>query len=104
MTMRKRSAAAAAVAVLILSITPAFAALAPHYQRLRELRALIDNNRIISAFGGRSIDRIEYISLDLYRLTGGGCHLDAKIVDQPLPDGMVGARRFTIEIGPLNCP
>lgn len=104
MTMRKRSAAALAVGAFILSITPAFAAIAPHYQRLRELRALVDNNRIISAFGARSIDRIEYISLDLYRLSGGGCHLDAKIVDQPLPDGMAGGQRFTIEVGLLNCP
>lgn len=102
MTVMKRFSAA--IAAMLFLTTPAFAALAPWYQRLAELRAVIDHSGIVSAFGGRSVERIEYISRDLYRVTGGGCHLDAKIVSQPMPSEMVGGRKFTVEVGPLNCP
>lgn len=93
---------AAAMAAMILSLTPAFAALAPQYQRLAELRAVLE--RVADAFGHRPIERIEYVSPDLYRVTGGGCHLEARIVDLPAERGLVGARRFTVEPGPLRCP
>ena len=86
-----------------LAATPAQAALAPNYQRLAELRAVLDLPAVGTAFGIEPIDRIDYVATDLYRLTAGRCHLDVRIVSLPMPRGMVGARRFEARAGRRIC-
>ena len=78
----------------LLAAAPSSAALAPNYQRLAELNAVLNNSGVASAFGMTPIDRVEYLSPDLYRATAGRCHVDVRIVGLPMPRGMVGARRF----------
>src|SRR5947208_6042008 len=83
---------------------PAPAALAPNYQRLAELRAVLDNDGVIAVAGTMPpIDRIEYIGPDLYRISAGRCHLDARIVDLPVPPGVVGGRHFAVRPGLRIC-
>ena len=86
-----------------LAATPAQAALAPNYQRLAELRAVLDLPAVASAFGIEPIDRVDYVATDLYRLSAGRCTLDVRIVGLPMPRGMVGARRFEARAGRRVC-
>jgi len=86
-----------------LAATPAQAALAPNYQRLAELRAVLDLPAVASAFGIERIDRVDYVATDLYRLSAGRCTLDVRIVGLPMPRGMVGARRFEARAGRRVC-
>ena len=87
----------------MLAAGPAPAALAPNYQRLAELRAVLDLPAVGTAFGIEPIDRIDYVATDLYRLSAGRCHLDVRIVGLPMPRGMVGARRFEARAGRRVC-
>jgi hypothetical protein len=90
--------------MLAASAAPAAAALAPNYQRLVELQAVLEHPGVIGAFGTMEpIDRVEYASPDLYRVTAGRCRLDVRIVGLPMPRGMVGARRFEARPGRKVC-
>lgn len=93
----------AALCATALAAMPAQAALAPNYQRLVELRAVLDHPGVVGAFGGTPIDRIEYAGPDLYRVTADRCRLDVAIVGLPMPRGMVGARRFEVRPGRRVC-
>lgn len=95
---------AATVATLLAASLPASAALPPQYQRVAEMRAILDDITITDLFGiQRPIERIEYIETDLYRVTSGACHVDVRIVDKPNVSGMVGPRQFEVEPGVLVC-
>jgi hypothetical protein len=87
-----------------LAAIPAAAALAPNYQRLAELRAVLDNPGVTNALGTSDpIGRVEYVRPDLYRVTAGRCHVDVAIVGLPMPRGMVGPRRFEVRPGRKVC-
>lgn len=90
-------------AALALGAVPATAALAPDYQRIRELDAVLNHQGVVAAFGGTPIEGIEYVRTDLYRVKAGRCRLDVAIVDLPMPRGMVGARRFEARPGRRVC-
>ena len=93
----------AGAAALALGAAPAAAALAPNYQRLAELNAVLNNSGAATAFGMTPIDRVEYAGPGLYRVTAGRCHVDVRIVGLPMPRGMVGARRFETRPGQRIC-
>lgn len=94
----------AAFAALVMAL-PASAALPPQYQRAAELKAVADHADLAASFpNGTSIDRIEFVRTDLYRVTAGSCFLYAKIIEKPMPDGMVGARQFDVELSKADCP
>ena len=93
----------AACGLAFVAATPAKAALAPNYQRLAELRAVLDLPAVASAFGSEPIARIDYVATDLYRLSAGRCTLDVRIVGLPMPRNMVGARRFEARAGRPAC-
>jgi hypothetical protein len=93
----------AALAAALLAATPAAAALPPQYQRLAELRAVMDHHGVQAAFASAPIERIEYLRTDLYRVSAGRCHVDARIVDLPTPRGVVGGRRFEVRPGARVC-
>jgi hypothetical protein len=94
----------AIVAVIAAMVAPAMAALPPQYQRQSELLTVIGSMEVVDAVG--EIDRVELIEWDLYRVTGGGCHVDVKIVDVPRKPGeeeVAGPRVFTIAVGDVVC-
>jgi hypothetical protein len=93
----------AACGLALFPAAPAQAALAPNYQRLAELRAVLDLPAVASAFGIDPVDRIDYVATDLYRLSAGRCSLDVRIIGLPMPRGMVGARRFEARAGRRVC-
>jgi hypothetical protein len=92
-----------AAAALTLMAFPVSAALAPNYQRIRELNAVLEHPGVAAALGGAPIDRIEYVRTDLYRVTAGRCRLDVRILGLPMPSGMAGARRFEARPGRRVC-
>lgn len=91
-------------AVALASVSHASAALAPNYQRIAELQAILDDSAVMDGLNDQPIDRVEFIKSDLYRVTAGACHVDVAIVDMPVEEGLVGPRRFKIEIADTVCP
>ena len=96
----------AGVAAILFAV-PALAALPPQYQRAAEFKAIADSAEIPAAFPeGKPIDRVEFVSHDLYRVTAANCSLEVKIVDKPVSEDtppMVGPRRFELSIGKVEC-
>jgi hypothetical protein len=93
---------ASATWVVLCSAT-AMAALPPQYQRLAELRAILDDSRVVGAFTSGPIDKIERIAEDLYRLTAGTCTMDVAIKDNPSRVNVVGPRSFFIDPAQMAC-
>ena len=94
---------AIAPVILALAAAPAAAALPPQYQRLAELRAVLNHAGVARAFDSAPIERVEYVRTDLYRVSAGRCHLDVRIVDLPTPRNVVGGRRFEARPGQRVC-
>ena len=92
-----------ALAAAMLATCPAPAALPPKYQRLAELNAVLANRAVGEALGDTPIDSVVYVRTDLYRVTAGRCRIDARIVGLPMPEGVVGARRFEVRAGQRVC-
>ena len=94
-----------AAALVAVTSLPALAALPPQYQRQRELQAILADNEVANAFGVEGISAVEYVEPDLYRVTGGACSLEVKIVDLPNThgDGWAGPREFALELGEPVC-
>jgi hypothetical protein len=91
--------------ILLAAVSSAQAALAPNYQRIAELQAILDDRAVVDAFSvSQPIDRIEIITTDHYRVTAGSCHLDVAIVDIEDEPGRDGPRQFKVEIVDRTCP
>lgn len=82
------------------------AALPPQYQRTAEFKAILENTAVVEAFTAHRqlIERVEYVKPDLYRVSAGQCVLEVTLKEKPLPEGMVGARQFDLEVGAVDCP
>ena len=93
-----------ATALVLAAVSPSFAALPPQYQRMEELGMIVNSMEIVDRLG--IVDSIQYVDYDLYRVTGGKCSLDVRIVDVPLKPGdemIVGPGNFSIEVGEPVC-
>ncbi len=88
-----------------LTALPALAALPPQYQRQKELQAIIADAAVVDAFGFDGIGAVEFVAPDLYRVTGGNCTLEVKIIDVPNShgEGWAGPREFALEVGEPVC-
>jgi len=102
-TFRRVAFGLIALCGVALPVAPAAAALPPNYQRIAELRAVLQLPAVGSAFGMAPIERIEHVGPDLYRVSAGRCHLDVRIVDLPTPRNVVGGRRFEARAGRRVC-
>lgn len=92
-------------ALVLAGVSFAQAALAPNYQRIAELQAILDDPAVVDAFNvSQPIDRVEILKTDLYRVTAGPCHVDVAIVDVPDNEARVGPRQFKIKIVDRSCP
>lgn len=92
-----------AIAAMFASMTAAHAALAPNYQRLAELRAILNDPGVIAVFGNDPLTSLNYLGPDHYQAASERCQLAVRIVGRPLPAGMVGARQFTVSPGKIAC-
>lgn len=81
---------------------PAKAALAPNYERARELTAAI--TAAAPLLPTRPIDGVDYVAPDRIRIRAGTCTLDVEIVNVPRPGPpMPGPRRFEAKPGTPRC-
>jgi hypothetical protein len=103
----RRQIMARILAVLTLmaaTVLPALAALPPHYQRQRELEAVL--SAAVEALGiGNPVDRVEMTAPDEWNVMGGDCHITMTVVDAPTEHeaGWVGPREFAVEPGDVVC-
>lgn len=93
------------VMLIGLSGLSAQAALPPGYQRTAEFKAILESTAVVEAFNAHRqfIEHVEYVKPDLYRVSAGQCVLDVTLKEKPLPDGMVGARQFDLQVGAIDC-
>ena len=97
--------AGALVAITLVPVA-ASAALAPQYQRLVELRRILEDHRVSDAFDVRHpVEKVEWVGSDRYRVSSGGCSMDVGIrtVERHGVDRRVGPRAFTVVPGRLVC-
>lgn len=83
------------MAGLLALPSPALGALAPHYQRVAELHAVIE--AALSALDDlMPIERVEFVSHDVYEVRAGDCALTVRIVEiDPKRQAVImGPRRF----------
>ncbi|OCP00749.1 MULTISPECIES: hypothetical protein [unclassified Ensifer] len=86
---------------LLLAANQATAAVAPNYQRARELIAVI--NAVAAAVPKYPIDKIVSQGRDRYAVVAGKCSVIAKIIGLPSKPGLVGPRQFEVELDKPDC-
>ncbi len=86
---------------LLLAAGQAAAALAPNFQRARELNAVI--NAVAVAVPKHPIDKVISQGRDRYAVVAGTCTVIARIVGLPSKPGIVGPRPFEVELDKPDC-
>ncbi|MEI3855500.1 MULTISPECIES: hypothetical protein [Ensifer] len=86
---------------LLLAAGQAAAALAPNYQRARELTAVID--AVAAAVPRYPIDKIISQGRDRYAVVAGKCTVIARIIGLPSKPGLVGPRQFEVQLDKPDC-
>jgi hypothetical protein len=87
---------------LLAASAPAQAALAPQYQRQRELMAIVGNPEVLQQIG--MIEKVEAVGPDRYRVSSDRCTLAVTIKTAPrTAEVLVGARQFTVNVGARSC-
>lgn len=88
-------------ALLGFSTTAADAALAPNYQRAKEMSAVIE--AVAEQFPRHPVTKVIYQDPDQYQVIAGPCSIRAKIVTRPQKQMMVGPRQFEVRLSPQRC-
>ncbi|TWT13720.1 hypothetical protein [Reyranella sp. CPCC 100927] len=98
-------AAAALAGALLVSAASSQAALPPYWQRVKELEAIVNSAEVADKLGRAPIDQIERPADDLYRVRGGTCTVEVRIVDDAgrREPGWAGPRRFKLDVGKSTC-
>lgn len=90
----------AGLAAIMIS-SSANAALAPNYQRAKEMTAIIE--AVASKVPQHPITKVIYQKPDRYRVIAGPCSIRASIVSVPAKAGLVGPRQFAVRLGVPRC-
>ncbi|CAN7517745.1 hypothetical protein [Brucella pseudogrignonensis] len=98
--MYLKTAVVAAIGVVGLS-SASHAALAPNYQRAKELTAIIE--AVAEQVPAHPITKIIYQKRDQYQVIAGPCSIRAAIVTVPQKKQTVGARQFDVKLFPQRC-
>lgn len=102
--MQCKLAILAALATLsVVSASPGLAALAPNYERLRQIERVVGAPDLVAALGTDPVDRIEAVGPATYRVTAGKCAVEARIVFGDMPAGMVGPSPLSVRFGKRVC-
>jgi len=79
------------------------AALAPNYERLRELEAILENQELIQKLGIQPIVGIEATGDSTYTVRTANCTLVVTLVSTPNAPPILGPWQFTIHVGDPRC-
>jgi len=89
-------------AVSLLAATHvSYAALAPNFQRAKELNAVIE--AVAQAIPNYPISKVIYQKEDQYQVIAGPCSVRATIDSKSMKNGMVGPRQFDVKLGQSRC-
>lgn len=91
-------------AILLAGTLAANAALAPNYQRARELTEII--NLAAAEFPEKPIEKVIHQSENVYRVVFEGCSVAAHIVPQeskPTEPPILGPLQFSVKFEKLTC-
>lgn len=87
--------------LMIVTTTTADAALAPNYQRAKEMSAVIE--AVAEQFPRHPVTKVIYQKPDQYQVVTGPCSLRATIVNKPQKNTMVGPRQFEVRLSAFRC-
>ena len=90
----------AALSTMLLTI-PAQAVLAPNIEAGRELASV--TGAVRKRFPGQPIRSITRQKSGSYDVRVGRCRLKARTITQPIPQGMVGPRRYMVRLTRPEC-
>ncbi len=91
----------AVTSILILAATQAQAALAPNYQRAKEMTAVID--AVAEQMPNDPIIKVIYQKPDQYQVVTRRCSAKALIISKPQQKMMVGPRAFEVKVLSRRC-
>jgi hypothetical protein len=95
------------VSAAVLLSAAAGAAVPPQYQRPKEIRAILEDAKVLEAFNAtHPIEKIERIENAHYRMSSGACFMDIALVDDPSvkhPPNWYGSWTFVVQAGTLIC-
>lgn len=95
------------VAALAMISSSANAALPPQFQRVKEIRAILDDPAVARAFDlTHPIDKIERIENAVYQVSSGTCIMRVALVSDTTdkrPATRYGSWAFSVKAGPLIC-
>lgn len=89
---------------IVLSLTAlcfsisASAALAPYWERAKELATIAQDDGVATAMNGHGIEAIRYVATDEYEISGSSCTVTVALETIPPPPHVIGARRFTVNV------
>ncbi len=90
------------IGLLSLSLQ-SIAAVAPFYQSVNEIDAILKSDKVASELGGlEAIQGVKKIK-NGYLISTESCDLEVGIKSKPLPKGMMGSAGFTLKIGKADC-
>jgi hypothetical protein len=95
----RRTIPAVAALLAIILPSPAWSALAPSWQRLREFQSVLEE--ATRALDGRPVDAVERLDAARFRVRAGPCRLEVRIVYHPRQDP--GPQRFAAIPGRPDC-
>lgn len=98
--MYLKTAVFGAMGLVVLS-TASQAALAPNYQRAKELTAIIE--AVAEQVPAHPITKVIYQKRDQYQVIAGPCSIRAVILTAPHKRQMVGTRQFDVKLIPQRC-
>lgn len=102
--MTRAGSIIAAAALVLVGVVQAQAALPPYWQSVREITAIIEDQRVHDALRHEEpILSITTTGDDVYLLRTERCTLSVSIIDKPQAEPMAGARQFDMEIGEAIC-
>lgn len=99
----KRAIFAALSGLAVLVAGPALAALAPKYERLRQIQEVVGAPGLAAAVGEDPVERIEAVGPGVYRVVAGRCAVEARIVVGDMPAGMTGPSPLSVRFGKRVC-
>lgn len=103
-TDRPAVTVAAAALALATGTMNAGAALSPYYQSVREIEAIVGDQRVSDALQyGEPILSIASTGNDIYEVRTSRCTLTVKIVDVPSDPEIMGPRKFDLQVGRADC-
>ncbi len=85
----------------LIVATSVKAALPPYWQRAAEISAILNDRPLAGALKNKPVDRIEWRSAGLYRVSTGQCRIDVKAVEER--QTRPGPAKFRIEAGRATC-